>query len=676
VFRMLCVILSIQRMRGLGETTCSGPVFFLQSRVRAAASFLFAIFVLCPVMAAPARGQGWTRLGPPGGMVVSLAAASDGTVYLGTPDGHVFASSDRGLGWQLRGRAGGRPDSVVQQIVPDQRNAQRLLAAVWFRNAAGGGVFESVDGARTWNLAAFGEEAVRALEQSRSDAKMWIAGTRSGVFRSTDDAKSWQRITRADDPELQNVDSLAFDPNDAQTIFVGTYHLPWKTTDGGKTWNSIGEGMIDDSDVMSLRVDANDSRRVFSSACSGIYRSENGGASWTKLQGIPYSSRRTQQIVQDPNDSRTLYAATTEGLWTTSDYGETWRRTTSRETDANTVVVLPGQKEKIILAGTSALGILRSADGGSSFAVSNDGFSHRVIASLAVNAQDPRLLLARPEGLGGKLLASEDAGHTWTEFGGKVPKKTLDQLFWSPVGWWASLSERGLAIFDSSTKTWRSVLFRQTLSSPKRPPPGRRTNPREVVPRVNAVLEAGGKTLAATDDGMWELIAGRMEFRRLQTKNLPSTVGYLASTANRSLLAIAGGELWSNVNNGEWNRVAAPTSDMAGLQWVAEVPNDPMQWLLGTQKGVFLGGPNGDWRLLGNGLAATASVPPAFAGPRLLIAMRNGGLYESPNGLKSWRRVDTDQERGRVSRVFAIEKRFMIGSEQEGILLRTNSEIQ
>jgi photosystem II stability/assembly factor-like uncharacterized protein len=99
-----------------------------------------------------------------------------------------------------------------------------------------------------------GEEAVRALEQSVSDPKSGVAGTRTGVFRSADDGQNWQQITRVDDAELLNVDSLAIDPRDARTIYVGTYHLPWKTTDGGKTWNSISAGMIDDSDIMSLRL--------------------------------------------------------------------------------------------------------------------------------------------------------------------------------------------------------------------------------------------------------------------------------------------------------------------------------------------------------------------------------------------------------------------------------------
>jgi len=299
----------------------------------------------------PAFCQHWQRLGPPGGMVISLAAAFDGTVYLGTPDGHVFASRDRGGHWELRGRAGDRLDAVVQRIVVDSRNPNRMLAAVWFRDSRAGGVFESADGAKTWKLAGLGSEAVRALEQSASDAAVWMAGTRSGVFRSTDDAKSWQRITPVEDPELQNIDSLAIDPRDPQTVYVGTYHLPWKTTDGGKNWHSISAGMIDDSDVMSLRIDAQNPQRIFSSACSGIYRSEDGGALWTKLAGIPYSSRRTQQIVQDPGDAQALYAATTEGLWMTSDSGETWNCRTSIRSPSTRATRKPSTSEPITCRG-------------------------------------------------------------------------------------------------------------------------------------------------------------------------------------------------------------------------------------------------------------------------------------------------------------------------------------
>jgi photosystem II stability/assembly factor-like uncharacterized protein len=675
---VLCVLHVIrslnQFIRGLGEQFFSGPALFLAACPRSIARLVSAIFAFS-LLAVPVHSQRWERLGPPGGMVISLAAAADLTVYLGTPDGHIFASRDHGEHWELRGRAGGRLDGVVQRIVPDARNANRLLAAIWFRDTPGGGVFESTDGARSWKLAGLADEAVRALEQSPSDLHLWLAGTRHGVFRSTDDTQTWQRITPENDQELQNVDSLAIDPRDAQTIYLGTYHLPWKTTDGGKTWNSISAGMIDDSDIMSLRIDVQDPRRIFSSACSGIYRSEDGGTSWTKLQGIPYSSRRTQQIVQDPADSRTLYAATTEGLWMTADYGESWKRITPRETEANAVVVLAGATGKRVLAGMSAQGILRSDDRGNSFLTSNRGFSHRVITAAAMDAGDLGRILVRAEGYGGRLLESYDGGRTWSELGEPLAAKSVERIFSSPAGWWAAFFDGGLARFDTSAHVWRQVVFREMVPPPNtRRSSQRRPITRTVAPRVRYLAQTGGMTFVATEHGLWQLDGTRAEFRRLATKNLPGSVSYLSSTATGPLLAIAGGELWSYDAEGDWKRVAIP-ANANGLLWVNESGCVRNQLLLGTQRGVFVRGPEGDWRMLSNGLPAIASVAPAYSGTRCLMAMSNGGLYESSDGLNTWWRVDTDEERGRVNSVLAMGKEaFLIASEQEGILFGPSGE--
>src|SRR5262249_10355711 len=153
----------------------------------------------------------------------------------------------------------------------------------------------SEDGGANWKRRGLEGEAVRALAQWPPDAKVLVAGTKSGVFRSVDAGATWERISPLGHAELRNLDSLAIDPRDANAIYGGTFHLPWKTVDGGKQWTAIASGMIDDSDIMTLAIDRTNPERIFASACSGIYRSESGGARWTKLAGIPYASRRTQQ---------------------------------------------------------------------------------------------------------------------------------------------------------------------------------------------------------------------------------------------------------------------------------------------------------------------------------------------------------------------------------------------
>jgi photosystem II stability/assembly factor-like uncharacterized protein len=605
-------------------------------------------------------------------MVTSLAAASDGTVYLGTPDGHVFASGDSGEHWELRGRAGDRLDGVVQRIVVDARNPHRMLAALWFRDSRGGGVFESGDGAKTWRLAGLQTEAVRALEQSASDRGVWIAGGRRGVFRSTDDAKSWQRITPAEDPELQNIDSLAIDPRDVQTVYVGTYHLPWKTTDGGKTWHSISAGMIDDSDVMSLRVDAQNPRRIFLSACSGIYRSEDGGESWTKLQGIPYSSRRTQQIVQDPANSQTLFAATTEGLWKTSDSGESWKRVTAREADANAVVVLPDRTGQILLAGTGAQGILRSDNGGTTFVASNGGFAHRVVTA-AAQAATGRDVLVQMEG-SPALMHSGDGGTTWTEMPAANPLGPVQKIFFASAVWWAAFSGGGLAEFDARLQRWREVPFREvkTLARARRSA-GSRTVTLPAKPTVHFLVQYGGGLVASSRDALWILDEKKHQFRKAPAAGLPFPVASLSPGGNGGLLAIAAGELWSSESPGAWKRLEPPAG-AAGLLWVRGGSGFGSEMLLGTPGGVFARERNG-WRLLARGLPSIASYAAACAESHCLIAMSNGGLYQSEESLQAFRRVDSDGERGRVNEILIEGKgSFLVGSEQEGMLRFVSGE--
>lgn len=643
-------------------------------------SLWLLILCIAAASAPAASAQQWRNIGPPGGSVISLVTMADGSAVLGTADGHVFRAEGMPLQWRLAGRISGRHDAVVQELIADAATPGRLFAAVWFRDAAaGGGVFRSEDSGTTWVPAGLQGEAVRAIEQTGSHPRTLVAGTRSGVFRSSDAGVSWARISSARDAELRDLDSIAVDPRDPRIIYAGTYHLPWKTVDGGATWKSIATGMIDDSDVMSLRIDAAQNTRVFASACSGIYRSDNSGAQWAKLQGIPYTARRSQQIVQDSRDPRTLFAATTSGLWITHDVGDSWARTTPADWVVNAVTLLlaaAADRPPLVLLGTEA-GLMVSADGGTTFSAANSGFSHRVLEAFAALPGEPRHLLVEISGARHDLLETHDGGVSWSPLPGVLPAGGAQALYGAAGTWLAALRAGGLARYDAAAHTWRRVTLAQAGARRASPVP-RRTpgeTPRnvphaEVWPDVRALCASSERLFVATSRGLWSGEERSSVLRPMRPMISPGISGDLrdVSCTHGIWLATPDRILHQATDGGEWRSWTLPAG--AGeFQWIRSLALPGVTVVLaGTTHGVFaLSNDAGSWRAVEHGLPATSTSPAAASGSRIAIVAASGVLYVSKDGGNSWDRSPASAEfRGEV--FAAAAGGFVAATDTDGLL--------
>jgi len=638
--------------------------------------------------AASTRAQTWQRLDPEGGMVVSLARAASGRLYLGTADGHVFASEDRARNWELRGRVGSRTDAVLSRLISDPRESNRLYAAVWFQALGqSGGVYRSEDAGRTWNLLGLPDEAVRALEFAPGQPDVLIAGTRSGVFRSRDAGMNWERISPAGDAELKNLDSIAVDPGDANIIYAGTYHLPWKTSDGGKTWKSIAAGLIDDSDIMSLRVDATRPSRLYLSACSGIYRSENQGGVWTKLQGIPYAARRTHQIVQDPLHPDALYAATTEGLWVTGDAGENWKRTTPKDWVVTGVVILSGiggEPGRVVL-GTEGQGVLVSEDAGENFAGANAGFRHQIVKQLVGDTwRDPRHLLVVTEQGGERIWESRDAGQNWTPMelaeeglakGPALTPELLRTIYASPWGWLARLDNGQLWLWDGAKgkwKEWKLALAGGRGSSAQGIRKGYPIATPTCAKLANCAIAFSRDALyLAAPDGVTRCSPGA-PCVRLKAFGRSGFVDAIWASEDGQLLGlVADGKLGISVNAGAdavWRDLPAGVTEVTWLSgWLSA---GRLTLFLGTQEGLFESLDGGiRWMRHQNGLPAAPVEKWLRNDGFLMVTLRQGGIYLSRDEGATWTRLDEDAEKGRVAGLVAIGPGVVvIGSQSEGVL--------
>lgn len=83
--------------------------------------------------------------------------------------------------------------------------------------------------------------------------------------------------------------SLAVDPQDANTLYVGTwYDGVYRSQDGGNSFEAINSGLPSKfSPFMALAVDPVDPDRVYLGADTSVYFSADKGSHWTKLAEDP-----------------------------------------------------------------------------------------------------------------------------------------------------------------------------------------------------------------------------------------------------------------------------------------------------------------------------------------------------------------------------------------------------
>jgi photosystem II stability/assembly factor-like uncharacterized protein len=381
------------------------------------ASLFLAAALLASHLSAQAK---WSALGPDGGDARSFAAVPGhpNHIYLGTTHGWIYESFDRGATWHRLALLDPTEILVVDNLVVDASNPERIWASGWKPDRPDdGGLWVSLDGGVQWQaVKALQGQSIVSFAQAPSDPRILFAGTFLGVYRSSNAGADWQLISPPGSKEIHGVESLAVDPQNPDIVYAGTWHLPWKTEDGGKNWTNIKEGVIDDSDVFSIIIDPERPRTVFLSACSGIYKSENAGALFHKIQGIPSTARRTRVLMQDPTNHEVVYAGTTEGLYKTEDGGRNFKAMTAADVIINDVFVDPTDPKHVLMA-TDRSGVQVSDDAGVTFTLSNTGFSGRKIEALLVDRTNPDRLYAgtvNDNGFGG-VYTSANGGASWDQ---------------------------------------------------------------------------------------------------------------------------------------------------------------------------------------------------------------------------------------------------------------------
>jgi photosystem II stability/assembly factor-like uncharacterized protein len=412
---------------------------------RADAEFLRKAYTSYRSMAdaSPYKSVPWQYLGPTNisGRATDIAIADRGTsrrIFAGYATSGVWKTDDNGETWQAVFE--NQPSTSIGDVAVAPSNPDIVFVGTGESNLfrasmPGVGIFKSSDGGRTFVHSGLTDtQTIARIVIHPTDPNTvyvasaghgWTDNEMRGVFKTTDGGKTWTKVLYKS-PRTGAID-LVMDPANPDTLYAATWQRIrrkwsdprvepgysesgiWKTTDAGKTWADVDDGLpaaqfrgrigLDASrsnpNVLYAFVDNYDEGRppregerdaygrlIMESRIKAaeIYRTDDKGKTWRKVSEsnnfmIQHSGTYGWvfgQIRVDPSDENTIYTLGL-GLNVSRDAGKTFTSLRGMHGDHHGLWIDP--KNPSVLYNVNDGGFYLSADAGKTwkFAVSAGG---------------------------------------------------------------------------------------------------------------------------------------------------------------------------------------------------------------------------------------------------------------------------------------------------------------
>ena len=250
-----------------------------------------------------------------------------------------------------------------------------------------------------------GGRSVAVAGSAKRPNEYYFGTTGGGVFKTTDGGITWAPVT--DKYFGGTIGAIGVSESNPDIVYVGAGEYPirgnvshgdgvWRTSDGGKTWTSLG--LVETRQISRVRVNPTNPDIVYVGAQGhvfgpnserGVFKTTDGGKNWRKIL-FRNDSTGITDLVLDPNNPEIIYAA----FW------QAWRT--------------PWQ----LVSGGAGSGIFKSIDGGEHWTelTHNPGLPLGVIGNIgiAVSPSNSNKLWAIVEADSGGVFRSTDGGATWT----------------------------------------------------------------------------------------------------------------------------------------------------------------------------------------------------------------------------------------------------------------------
>ncbi len=236
---------------------------------------------------------------------------------------------------------------------------------------------------------------------------------------------SWNSIGW--NPGIGRINAITVDPNNSNTIYVGTPAGGcWKTTNGGSNWTPLTDN-LSSLGVSGIAVDPTNSNIVYLATGDGdgndtysigVLKSTDGGTTFntTGLNWSTTQARVMRKIIIHPTNSNILFVASSNGLYKSTDAGTSWSNVLSgsiRDVEFN-----PSNPNTMFSCTNTVY--YKSTNGGNNFTNITNGVPGAGVGriSIAVTANDSNYvyLLASNSGDNGflGLYRSVDGGNSFT----------------------------------------------------------------------------------------------------------------------------------------------------------------------------------------------------------------------------------------------------------------------
>lgn len=372
----------------------------------------------------------WTTVGPPNGVILSLAINPDdpSILFAGTQSDGVFKSLDGGTSW--RAASAGLPDfAFVHALALEPGNPSTVYAGTGPSSSSDRrGAFRSLDGATSWTRVDDGlpDSAVTALVIDPASSSTLYAVSNAELYKSTDGAASWTQLSNG--LNQADVEALVIDPVNPSTLYAGAFEL-FKSTDGGATWTQLKSP----GSIRLLAIAPRNPKILL--AASGalapeVWKSIDGGTTWSDVSaGLPLHGS-VLALAIDPVDPSTFYVGTSgRALSKSVDGGASWVHADEGLTELNVnALAIDPADPSILYAGADLSGVFKSTDGGVSWKGVHAGLPGASVGKgMAIAAGNPSTIYASARGI------FRNTGNTsWTDLSTSGSRRSSSTLVVDP----------------------------------------------------------------------------------------------------------------------------------------------------------------------------------------------------------------------------------------------------